>query len=78
LIKWLIVLKGRPIKEEALDAVDEEEGVVAIVMEALTAVVEEEAVVEAEVPRDPREEERRTTLVAGCPSRSLAASSRRS
>jgi len=53
LIKWLIVLKvTRPIKEEALDEVDEEEEEVAIEVE-----IEKEDVEEAEEPLDPREEE---------------------
>jgi hypothetical protein len=74
LIKWLIALKGRPINEEALDAVEEEEVVAAI--EEIEALREEEevAVVEAGELLDPREEERRTTLAAGCLLPSSAAS----
>jgi len=63
--KWLIVLKGQPIKEEALDAVDEEGVEEVIEIEGLKAD-EEEAVEVAEVPLDPREEVKKTTLAAGC------------
>jgi hypothetical protein len=71
----LIVLKGRPIKEEALDAVDEEEVVEATEIEKAVDEVEAEA---EEALQDPREEAKKTTLVAGSQSLSLAASLRRS